>query len=723
MMKSLKHRCATLAWHAGLGAALTIAWAASPAWAACQPNGPGVPNGATVTCTGIDTTGVGNGTQNNVTANVLSGASITLGNSSIGNTADINLNANSSITNNGTIAVGSANSLFVNQAIGVAMGANSAITNNGTITTGTNGIGIKFLGDGSSFTNNGIISAGANGATLLTLFNNTTITNTGTVDGQIFLFGNGHLFTNSGLITITNPATGSGGASGTSAINGTFTQTAAGTLALRVNNAGGADGLEALTVNLGGKLGAVVQPGLYANSTLYTQVILTLSPITSTFAQTLAFAAGTTTPLAFFTVTPTYKAFSGLGTIDLTLNRVGFGAVAGETLNEQRVGNALNSLYSTSLTGNSATIFTNLLQATSVKVLDRLSGEGAAGAQNTAFFAGSMFMSTLLDQTFAWRNGERSGVARAGAPLGYAAEQPGAFASVLKAPPVAVPTWHAWGAGFGGTQSLKGDASVGSADFSDRLAGGAFGVDYQANPDMLVGLGVGGSRSSHNVDSLATTGTLDGAHFGAYGMQRFGSAYLAALASYSRFNNSTTRTIVGLGPAETATGAFSSDQVGGRLEIGNTYAFNGIGITPFVAAQVSEQSQRGYTESSVTAGGGPGMLGLTYQPVTVWSLPTFVGAQFDTRVVFANGAVWSPYARVSWVHEFNPTRQVSAFISALPAATFTVDGARAASDSAKIDLGSRLVVSRNVAFTANVSGELSDRGQTYSGTGSLRVSW
>ena len=37
--------------------------------------------------------------------------------------------------------------------------------------------------------------------------------------------------------------------------------------------------------------------------------------------------------------TPTYNAAS----VDLTLNRVGFGAVAGESRNEQAIGNALNA--------------------------------------------------------------------------------------------------------------------------------------------------------------------------------------------------------------------------------------------------------------------------------------------------------------------------------------------------------------------------------------------
>ena len=51
-----------------------------------------------------------------------------------------------------------------------------------------------------------------------------------------------------------------------------------------------------------------------------------------------------------------------------------------------------------------------------------------------------------------------------------------------------------------------------------------------------------------------------------------------------------------------------------------------------------------------------------------------------------------PYARVSWVHEFEPNRQVTASFINMPAAAFTVDGARAASDAARIDAGAKFAI-------------------------------
>lgn len=862
------YRAGRLVMHACAVALPALLLVPTAGWSACAPNGAAIPNGASVTCSGTDVTGVGNYTQDNVTVNVQQGASITLGDNSgainlnnnavvtnngsitggfnatsitadnnsiltnagllsggdnaqgfeaqsgntITNTSTgaitlgtgsyginavnsnkivnngaitggagtfgISLNQNNSVTNNGTIKLGSTTvgpfgswgivlnhggntvvnngSITVGDAIHssvsgivdqwgsntitnngiIAVGGNffgfkggatgvvlndfSTFANTGSISVGANADAVQFNGPGVTVNNSGRIVAGANGWSLMgyNMFTGqTTVSNSGTLDGRISL-QNDSTLTNSGLITITDPGTPL--AAGNFAIIGTFTQSASGLTALRATAAGQFDSFAARSANLGGTLGLVLQPALYGDSTSYKGALVTNTPINGTFAQTVAYAPGTTIPLAFFSVTPTYNSTS----IDLTLNRLGFGAVAGETSNERAVGNALNAIYSTTLTGNAATFFLNLLQATSAKVLDPLTGEGTAGTQNTAFLANTMFMTTLADQTNTWRNGDRVGIPATDTRLGYAGENSGPFAKMLKAPPAYVPTWHGWASGFGGAQSLKGDAAVGSADFSDRFAGGAGGIDYEANPGLLIGGGAGASRSTFSVNDQATSGKVDGLHVGGYAMQRFGATYVSAVAGYSRFDNATSRTITGLGPTETASGTFSSDQAGGRLELGHTFGAGSVDVTPFAAAQASRLWQRGYTETSLAPGNVPGQFGLTYQPVSVWSLPTFLGAQLDTRIGFANGVVWSPYLRAAWVHEFNTTRQVSAFVSSFPASPFTVDGARAARDSAKVDLGSRLLLTANIAAIANFTGEFAGRGQQmYAGTGTLRVNW
>ena len=196
------------------------------------------------------------------------------------------------ITNSGTIRV--AGGSFGGD--GVEVGFSSKLNNNGTIITDADGgSGVNLVG-GATVINNGFI--GATGITATGLYINGTnnsvvnngtiqgigwslasfgatgnsVTNNGTLDGQILLLGTGNGLTNAGLITITHAGTAL--AAGDFFVGGTFTQTAQGTLALRVDNAGLHDGLSATgQVTLNGTMRVVLQPGLYQSSTTYTNVV------------------------------------------------------------------------------------------------------------------------------------------------------------------------------------------------------------------------------------------------------------------------------------------------------------------------------------------------------------------------------------------------------------------------------------------------------------------
>jgi outer membrane autotransporter protein len=146
-------------------------------------------------------------------------------------------------------------------------------------------------------------------------------------------------------------------------------------------------------------------------------------------------------------------------------------------------------------------------------------------------------------------------------------------------------------------------------------------------------------------------------------------------------------------------------------------------VTPFAAVQYTQLWQRAYTESSSAGFGVPGILGLSFQSRSISSLPTFLGAEINTRIAAAHGAVWAPYVRASWVHEFMPDRSIAAAMSILPTGTFIVDGPRAASDAARIEAGSHFYLTRNVALFANFIGEYSSRTSSNAGNGGLRVSW
>jgi hypothetical protein len=205
-------------------------------------------------------------------------------------------NTISNVTNNGTIVVnGGAFSTGILALSGGNISASANVTNLGTIIVngaGADGIGgfvqtvpipcptaTCVFGNGLlSIANQGQITAGAGAFLFFGTFADANplnqITNTGLLDGQ---FRNPTLssssfvetdFMNSGTFFISYP-----GAGLAQIIDGKFTQTSSGTLGLRINAAGQSDFLTARSVDLGGTLLAIMQPGNYANVTDYQGVV------------------------------------------------------------------------------------------------------------------------------------------------------------------------------------------------------------------------------------------------------------------------------------------------------------------------------------------------------------------------------------------------------------------------------------------------------------------
>jgi outer membrane autotransporter protein len=278
-----------------------------------------------------------------------------------------------------------------------------------------------------------------------------------------------------------------------------------------------------------------------------------------------------------------------------------------------------------------------------------------------------------------------------------------------------------WSRGFGGRGSLDGDAS-GAAGLDTRVAGFAAGADARIDRTTLAGIVVGYTHSEFSVDQLATSGTAEGMHVGIYGVKRLGPFYLAGAVDYAHFSNNTDRFIDWV-VDERARGEFASDMYSARLETGWRLYAGRHRVTPFAGVQVAHLVSEGFTEDSVTLAGAPGILGLTFGANEVTSVTSSLGIQVDTRIALANGQALIPFARVAWVHEFNPDRSVFASLTASPAAFFSPRGTSAASDVAKVNAGVRLEVNRSVGLFAYFDGEFSERSESYAGTGGVRISW
>ena len=359
----------------------------------------------------------------------------------------------------------------------------------------------------------------------------------------------------------------------------------------------------------------------------------------------------------------------------MTLNlQSAMAATPGLGGNQLSVARALDTAFNAGPGLNAMPALFGLSAGQMQQALSVLSGSNASVGQSATLAAGSQFAALMTSRTITRRADDRQTAELAACDAAASACEPAS-------------NWSAWTTAFGGARWLNADTASGAPSAQQNIGGGAFGGDYRAGPRTLVGVAVGLSDSNYSVADTSASGRATGAHFGVYGLHEMSTFYVNAALAYSRFDGNATRSITGIGTTETAKSSAISSQLAGRVEIGRPFevgAFDGgkLGITPFAALQPAQLWTPGITETSVTATGGPGVFALSYQPQGTASLPSFLGAQLDAETLLDTRPL-KAWVRAAWVHEFLADRSVTAGFTVLPGSSFTVDGARAASDAAR----------------------------------------
>jgi subtilase-type serine protease len=605
------------------------------------------------------------------------------------------------IVNNGTVTTTGAGSVAIN------INTYGVITNSGTVAvSGAGSTGMLMSGSFSSLLNYGTINAQPGTFAIQTdsTASGSLVFNTGVINGAVSIAaGSSARFENSGWMGVS-----AAGAGVTHQISGTFAQTSMGTLSLRVAPNGVADQLVVNGVaRLAGTMQTVFQPGT-GFSKSYNLVTAT-GGLTGTFStlSTENLPAFLSASLAYGGTNVTLNLQSSLGTLPaLGTNQIAVGQALDGAFNSGSGLNAMPGLYS--LTAN------NVGYALTV-----LSGSNASVGQSNAVIAGGQFATLLANRAVTRRAQPQQATAElAECTAADTCQAGGAVANWSG-------NWSAWGSAFGGAQWLNTDPGTAAPAAQQSIGGGAFGGDYRVGPQTVLGVALGLSDNNYSVGATGANGRATGFHAGLYGMHDWNGFYATGALAYSRFDGNSTRPIAGIGTTETAKSSAIANQFAARLEVGRPFEFSEqagtrLAVTPFAAFQPVFLWTPAVSESSVTATGQPGVFALNYQAQNTTSLPTFLGAQFDATTQLG-GRPFSAWLRAAWVHEFNTYRGVTAGFAVLPGTSFAVDGAKAASDAARFDLGVKYDVGSQTSLFLNGSTELSWRGQSIAGTAGLRI--
>ena len=368
----------------------------------------------------------------------------------------------------------------------------------------------------------------------------------------------------------------------------------------------------------------------------------------------------------------------------------------------------------------------NLSGASLGNALTQISGETATGSQQTTFDAMGLFMGLLTDPFMNRTGGAGSTPGASGyadEASAYAARQKtDAFAMFTKAPPPAPfeQRWSVWAAGFGGSQSTDGNAAVGSNNTTSSIAGTAVGADYLLSPNTLLGFAIAGGGTNFSVAN-GGTGRSDLFQMGAYVRHTNGPAYVSAALAYGWQDITTNRTVTAAG-FDQLRAEFNANAFSGRLEGGYRFVApwtGGVGITPYAAAQFVTFDLPAYAEQAIV---GLNTFALAYGARNVTDPRTELGIRTDKSWAMADG-VLILRGRFAWAHDYDPDRSIAATFQSLPGASFVVNGAAQASDSALVTASIEKKWLTGWSAAATFEGEFSDVTRSYAGKGVVRYAW
>jgi len=719
-------------------------------------------NGGTTEFTALTT--AGSATINNMGTS----ASVVFTNNSTAGNAAIN-NSAGSITFNGLSTAGNAtitNALFVPQGSitfsDASTAGNAAITNNsGGVVDFSASIGPNFDNrlSAGSIAGAGTFFLGANQLTVGGNDLSTVVSGVisdggagGGIGGSLVKVGTGTL-TLTGINTYTGATTVD---AGTLQVNGSI----APSVLTSVNNGGTMSGIGtagATQINSGGTFApGNGTPGTFlVSGSLAFQAgaiyMVQVNPVTSSLASvtgsatlggatvnavfangsfvarrytilTAGSVSGTFNPAVVNTNLPSgFKTSLSYDATDAFLNlALSFVPPAGSGLNgnQQAVGNAITGFFNS--TGSIPLVFGGLTPAG----LTQISGETATGSQQTTFEAMGLFMGLLTDP-FMQRSGTTGpmpgAIGYADEALGYAANRrTDAFAMFTKAPPAFEQRWSVWASGFGGSQTTSGNAAVGSNDTTSRIAGTAVGADYLISPTTIAGFALAGGGTNFSVAN-GGTGRSDLFQAGAYLLHTNGPAYVSAALAFG-WQDITTNRIVTVAGFDQLRAEFNADAWSGRLEGGYRFVqpwLGGIGITPYAAAQFVTFDLPAYAEQAIV---GTNNFALAYGARDVTDVRSELGIRADKSYALANG-ILTLRGRLAWAHDFDPDRSIAATFQSLPGASFVVNGAAQAFDSALTTASVEMKWRNGWSAAATFEGEFSNVTQSYAGKGVVRYTF
>jgi len=125
---------------------------------------------------------------------------------------------------------------------------------------------------------------------------------------------------------------------------------------------------------------------------------------------------------------------------------------------------------------------------------------------------------------------------------------------------------------------------------------------------------------------------------------------------------------------------FNANAFSGRVEGGYRFVTPWMGLTPYAAGQFTTFDLPAYTEQALS---GANTFALNYASKGVTATRSELGVRTDKSWAMQD-AIFTVRGRLAWAHDFNTDGNIAATFQTLPGASFVVNGAAPAHESALI---------------------------------------